>query len=60
MNDDNVDKRVFERNPAGRRRIGRPKFRWKDSVLEDYQKLGVGLAWMTAALDRSVWGGLIH
>ena len=44
MNDDNVAKRVFERNRDGRRRKGRPKLRWKDSGLEDYQKLGVGLA----------------
>ena len=35
MNDENVAKRVFERNPEGRRRRGRPKLRWKDSVLED-------------------------
>ena len=60
MNDDNVAKRVFERNPDRRRRRGRPKLRWKDSVLEDYQKLGVGLAWRTSALDPAVWRGLIH
>ena len=34
--------------------------RWKDSVLEDYQKLGVSLACRTAALNRAVWRGLIH
>ena len=45
--------RVLERNPEGRRGIGRPKLRWKDSVFEDYQKLGAGLAWRTAALDRT-------
>ena len=55
MNDDNVARRVFERNPEARRRSGRPNLRWKDSVLEDYQKLGVDLARRTAALDRSVW-----
>ena len=60
MNDDNVAKRVFERNPEGRRGRCRPKLKWKDSVLEDYQKLGVGLAWRIAALDRAVWRGLIH
>ena len=60
MNDDNVAKRVLERNPEGKRRRGCPKLRSKDSVLEDYQKLGVGLAWRTAALDRAVWRGLIH
>ena len=60
MNDENVAKRVFERNPEGRRRRGRPKFGWKDSILDDYQKLGVGLAWRTVALDRAVWRGLIH
>ena len=60
MNDENVAKRVFERNPEGCRRRGRPKLRWKDSVLEDYQKLGVDPAWRTTALDREVWRGLIH
>ena len=60
MNDENVVKRVFERNPEGRRRRGRPKLRLKDSVLEDYQKLGVGLAWRIATLDRAVWRELIH
>ena len=60
MNDENVAIRVFERNPEGRRRRGRPKLRWKDSVLKDYQKLEVGLAWRSAALDRAVWRGLIH
>ena len=47
LNDENVAKRVFERNPEGKRRRGRRKLRWKDSVLEDYQKLGVGIAWRT-------------
>ena len=56
MNDDNVAKRMFERNPEGRRRSGRSKLTWKDSILEDYQKLGVGLA----ALDQAVWRGLIY
>ena len=56
MNDENVVKLVFERNPEGRRRRGRPKLRWKDSVLEDYQKL----AWRTATLDPAVWRVLIH
>ena len=33
MKDDNVAKRVFERNPECKRRRGRLKLRWKDSVL---------------------------
>ena len=40
--EDSVAKRVFERNPEERRGRGGPKLRWKDSVLEDYQKLGAG------------------
>ena len=60
MNDDNVAKCVFERNPEGSQRRGRPKLRWKDLVLENYQNLGVGLAWRTTALDRAVWRGLIY
>ena len=59
MSEESVAKRVFERNPEGRRGRGRPKLRWKDSVLEDYQKLGAGLAWRTAALYRTTWKRLI-
>ena len=39
MNDDSVFKRVIERNPEGILETGRPMIRWKDSVLEDNQKL---------------------
>ena len=53
MSEDSVAKRVFERNAEGRRGRGRPKLRWKDSVLHDYQKLGAGLAW------RKTWKRLI-
>ena len=35
VNDENVAKRVYEWNPEDSRRRGRPKLRWKDSVLED-------------------------
>ena len=60
MNDDNVAKRVFERNPKGRPRMVVLSLDGKTQVLEDYQKLEVGLKWRTAALDRAVWRGLIH
>ena len=59
MSEDSVAKRVFERNPVGREGRGRPKLRWKDCVLEDYQKLGAGLTWRTAALDGTTWKMLI-
>ena len=56
MNDENVAKRVFERNPEGRRRRGRPKLRWKDSVLEDYRKLGSSMedsSFGSSSLERT-------
>ena len=59
MSEDSVAKRVFERNPEGRSGRGCPKLRWKDSVVDDYQKLGAGLAWRTAVLDRTTWKRLI-
>ena len=40
----------------GRRPVGRPKRRWRDSATEDMNAYGVDEA---AALDRKVWGALI-
>jgi hypothetical protein len=37
--------RVMDCNPAGRRRIERPKLRWIDGVLKDIKKVGVKNLW---------------
>ena len=42
-------------NPDSRRGKGRIRLRWKNSVLKDYLKRGVGLAHRTAVLDGSFW-----
>jgi hypothetical protein len=36
-------KRIMDCKPEGRRRIGRPKLRWIDGVLEDIKTVGVNI-----------------
>ena len=41
LSDEDILNRIMACKPEGRRRIGRPKLRWIDGVLEDIKKLGV-------------------
>jgi len=43
---------VLEKNPAGRRPIGRPKMIWEDVVKKDVEELGGGKDWKARAADR--------
>ena len=47
MDYNSVIKRVFERIPEGRPGRDRPSLIWKDSVIENYNKLGTNIAWRT-------------
>ena len=40
--------------PDGRRKTGRTKLRWLDSIENDLKWMG-GKRWMNEAEDRSVW-----
>ena len=51
--------RVFESNPSGTRRRGRPQLRWRDEVMEDLRKLVVA-NWRIAAKDRSTWRMILN
>jgi hypothetical protein len=46
---------VLEKNPRGKRTLGRPKRRWKDLVKKDVELLGGGTNWKEKAMDREEW-----
>jgi hypothetical protein len=51
---DDILKRIMDYKPEGRRRIGRPKRRQNDGILDDVKKLELKNCW-TAARDRRAW-----
>jgi hypothetical protein len=49
---------VFDTRPEGTRKIGRPKLRWEDGVIQDIRVLGVK-NWRNAPMDREDWQKLL-
>jgi hypothetical protein len=49
---------VFDTRPEGTRKIGRPKLRWEDGVIQDIRVLGVK-NWRNATMDREDWRKLL-
>jgi hypothetical protein len=45
--------------PEGRRRVGRPNFRWMDGVMRDAERLGVR-NWKIKTKDRDGWRRLLE
>ena len=59
MSEDRLSKRALKAEEDGRRRRGRPKLRWKDSVKRDLERAGTnGQEWKTIAEDRGRWRAL--
>jgi len=54
MSDARVVKKVLLGKPDGRRKAGRPKLRWLNSLENDVKSAGVQ-RWRKKAEDRSVW-----
>ena len=50
---------VWQREFLKRFRCGRSKLRLKDSVVEEYHKLGISVVWRTAAVDRPFWRNFV-
>jgi hypothetical protein len=54
MENNRTVKKVFDIRPEGTRKIGRPKLRWEDGVIQDIRVLGVK-NWRDVAMDREDW-----
>jgi hypothetical protein len=46
--------KVFDTRSEGTRKIGRPKLRWEDGVIQDIRALGVK-NWRNVAMKREDW-----
>jgi hypothetical protein len=58
MSDGRTVKKIFLGKPAGRRKAGKPKLRWLDSIENDLKSTGVK-RWRKKAEDRSVWAVIL-
>jgi hypothetical protein len=54
MSEDRTVKEAFLGKPDGRRKAGRLKLNWMDSIGNDLKAMGVQ-RWAKKAEDRSVW-----
>jgi hypothetical protein len=52
-------KKVFNTKPIGIRKIGRPKLRWEDDVIQDIKTLGVK-NWRNTAMEKESWQKLLR
>lgn len=55
MDEGRIPKRLFEGNPAGSRRAGRPRGRWRDQALGDVRRVRASCDWRAVAGNRSDW-----
>jgi len=52
--------RVLVGKPEGKRPLGRPRRRWEDKIMMDFQEDGGGRGdWMELAQDRDGWRSLM-
>ena len=51
--------RVLMGRPEGKRKLGRPRRRWKDNITKDLQEVGWGMKWIDLAQDRDRWRTLV-
>ena len=58
MEENEPARKIFEDVLEGRRKIGRPRLRWKDQVDESLQKLSV-TNWRQKAKDRAGWRSML-
>ncbi|VVC30294.1 eIF3G, RNA recognition motif,RNA recognition motif domain,Eukaryotic translation initiation factor 3 [Cinara cedri] len=52
---DSLIRRVIEKNPVGRRPLGRPRLRWEDCVRRDTETVEPECHWQEVAEDRDRW-----
>jgi hypothetical protein len=59
MDNNRTVKKVLDTKPIGTRKIGRPKLRWKDDVIQDIKTLGVK-NWRNLAMEKESWQMLLR
>ena len=61
MDEASLCRQVMEGRPLGRRPPGRPRLRWRDTVVSDLRQLGVDDPdnWIQLAQDRRGWRNLV-
>jgi hypothetical protein len=57
MQDNLPCKKITLDKPEGRRRVGRPNFRWMDGVMRDAERLGVRNWRIKRWLEATFWVG---
>jgi hypothetical protein len=50
---------LLDTKPIGTRKIGRPKLRWEDDVIQDIKALGVK-NWSNLAMEKESWQMLLR
>jgi hypothetical protein len=54
MDNSRTVKKVFNTRPIGIRKIGGPKLRWEDDVIQDVKTLAVK-NWTNVAMEEQSW-----
>jgi hypothetical protein len=54
MDNNRAVKKVFNTKPIGIWKIGRPKLKWGDDVIQDVKTLGVK-NWRNVAMEKESW-----
>jgi hypothetical protein len=59
MDNNRTVKKVLDTKPIGTRKIGRPKLRWEDDVIQDIKTLEVK-NWRNLAMEKESWQTLLR
>jgi hypothetical protein len=59
MDNNRTVKKVLDTKPIGTRKIGRPKLRWEDDVIQDIKTLGVKNL-RNLAMEKESWQMLLR
>jgi hypothetical protein len=59
MDNNRTVKKVFNTKPVVIRKVGRPKLRWEDDVIQDIKTLGVK-DWRNLATEKESWQKLVR
>jgi hypothetical protein len=53
--------KIIRIKPEGKRPLGRPRYRWEDTIKMDLQEVGCGgMDWIELTQDRERWRALVN